>query len=156
LKNDRFLIGILVGVFLIILLSLGAYMIRQNSNMVLPEDQPEGVVNNYILALYDKDYEKAYAYLATGDFKPTLEAFRQAFISGSLNLGYVSMKIGETVVSDQQATVYLTFIHGSNGPFSEPYREQQIALLVLENGAWKISSLPYPLWNWDWYQEVPK
>jgi len=156
LKNDRFLIGILIGIVLIIVAALGAFFLRQNANTYLPEDTPNGIVNNYILALYDQDYEKAYSYLAEGELKPSFDTFRQAFVSGSLYLGNVSFKISETSESQKQATVYLTYIYSASGPFNEPYRESQMATLVLENGIWKITNMPYPLWNWDWYQEVPQ
>ena len=152
MKNDRFLTGILIGIGVIILLAVGIFFIRQDTSTYISEDTPAGVVNNYVLAIYRQDYEKAYGYLAEADSKPDFEQFRQAFTSANLNLGDASLKIGESSIQIDQATVYLTIIHRSNGPFGEPYREPQNASLVLQNGAWKLTSMPYPYWNWDWFQ----
>ena len=29
------------------------------------------------------------------------------------------------------------------------------ALREGQNGAWRISNMPYPYWGWDWYQPTP-
>lgn len=152
MKNDRFLTGIFIGIGVIILLAVGIFFLRQDTSTYVAEDNPDGVVHNYVLAIYHQDYEKAYGYLAEADLKPDFEQFRQAFTSINLNLGDASLKIGESSIQLDQATVYLTIIRQSNGPFGEPYREPQSASLVLQNGVWKLTSMPYPYWNWDWFQ----
>jgi len=64
--------------------------------------------------------------------------------------------VGEATVDESGiATVNVTVIRTSGGLFSNINREPQIALLRQENGAWKITSIPYPFWGWDWYQETP-
>ena len=41
--------------------------------------------------------------------------------------------------------------------FSTGYRDTQRAILVMQNGAWKISSMPqYNFFDYNWYQETPK
>jgi len=152
MKNDRFLTGIFIGIGVIILLALGVFFMRQNTSTYIAEDTPAGIVHNYVLAIYQQDYQKAYSYLAEAELKPDYELFRQAFVSINLNLGNSSLKIGESSIQLDQATVYLSIIHQSNGPFGEPYREPQSASLVLQNGLWKLNSMPYPYWNWDWFQ----
>jgi len=152
MKNDRFFSSILIGIGVIILIAFAAFFLRNAKVTYLPEDTPSGVVNNYVLALYQQDYQKAYGYLADLDLKPTFEQFQQAFISNSLNLGNISLQINSESVFENNATVFLNMSHTNTGPFSEPYRETQNAALRLQNGAWKISNLPYPFWNWDWYQ----
>ncbi len=43
-------------------------------------------------------------------------------------------------------------IYGDSGPFVDTNRSPGSALLVRDpSGAWKIISLPYPFWGYDWY-----
>ena len=86
MKNDRFLIGILIGVGLLAVLALGVFLVRQGSQAYAPEDTPAGVVNNYILAASRGDYVRAYSYLAQLNTQtlPTMAAFQASF----LNLRY--------------------------------------------------------------------
>ena len=79
MKQDRFLTGILVGIGLLVVVALVVFFTRKNSQTYVPDDTPEGVVHNYVLAVLDKDYEKAYGYLAELKYKPTYEEFRRAF-----------------------------------------------------------------------------
>ena len=152
MKNDRFFTAILIGIGVIILIAFGAFFLRNSRVEYIAEDTPSGVVNNYVLALYQQDYQKAYGYLADLELRPTFEQFQQAFLSNSLNLGNISLKIDSESIVQNNATVFLTMTHTNTGPFSEPFRETQNAALRLQNGVWKISNLPYPFWNWDWYQ----
>jgi uncharacterized protein YneF (UPF0154 family) len=152
MKNDRFLTAIFIGIGVIILLALGVFLLRQNTSTYIAEDNPAGIVHNYVLAIYQQDFQKAYTYLAEAEQKPDFEQFRQSFVSINLNLGDASLKINETSLQSDSATVYITIIRQSNGPFSEPYREPQTAILVKQNGQWKLTSMPYPYWNWDWFQ----
>jgi hypothetical protein len=60
--NDRFLFGMVI--FIVLLLGttfLIAYTRPQS--VYQPEDTPQGVVHNYLLALQNQDYERAYSYL---------------------------------------------------------------------------------------------
>ena len=44
----------------------------------------------------------------------------------------------------------------SVGPFNNFGRYTDSGQLKKENGEWKIVSLPYPLWSWNWYTEDVK
>jgi len=61
--NDRFLIGIVVGVLLLVVVSF-VVVLRRPSPSYRPDDTPEGAVHNYLLALRQGEYERAYSYLA--------------------------------------------------------------------------------------------
>ena len=55
------------------------------------------------------------------------------------------------------ATVEVTLVYNPTDPFSTGYRDTQRAILVKQNGAWKISSMPqYNFFDYNWYQEMPK
>jgi hypothetical protein len=156
MKKDRFLVGILLGIVLLIVISLVLFFTRQPGKEYRAEDVPEGVLSNYVTALEKKDYNRAYAYLAEKQGKPDLSTFRQAFLSNQLNLDYVSLGIG-TIVSSSPDEVFvdITILHSGRSPFSDMNRENNRAQLVRQEGKWKITFLPYPFLMWDWYQPTP-
>ncbi len=152
MKNDRFFNGILVGIAAITVIAIAVYFLRQDRSQYLPEDTPAGVVNNFVLALYQQDYQKAYTYLAELENKPDIQQFRQSFLSYGAEISNVSSQVGETSINVDSATVYLIIIRQAGGLFSEPYRDSQPAQLLLQAGKWKISNMPYPYWDYSWYQ----
>ncbi len=156
MKQDRFLTGILIGIGVLIVLALVVFFIRQPSASYVLEDTPEGMVHNYVLAVLNKDYQKAYGYLADLNQKPTYEAFRQAFAVGRLNPGMNGIKVGSADITGDTATVDVTMVNASCDPFSSGVNDLGRAQLLLQNGAWKISSLPaYNVWDSSWYQIPP-
>jgi hypothetical protein len=157
MKQDRFLMGILIGIGVLIIAALAVFFIRRDSQTYIAEDTPEGVVHNYIVAVLNKDYEKAYGYLAELDHKPTYEEFRNAFVTGSVNPQNSAVDVGESEVTGDDAYVEVSMIYNPSDPFSSGYRDVQRAILVRQVGAWKLSSMPaYYLWDYSWYQEPPQ
>lgn len=157
MKQDRFLTGILVGIAVLVVVALAVFFIRKDTQEYVSEDVPEGVVHNYVLAVLNGDYEKAYGYLADLDHKPTYEQFRNAFIQGIVNPNNSAVDIGQSEVSTDTASVEVALIYNPSDPFSTGYRDVQRAVLVKEGGAWKLSAMPtYYYWDYSWYQELPK
>ena len=123
----------------------------------MSEDTPEGVVHNYVLAVLNKDYEKAYGYLADLENKPTFNEFRRAFLNGEVNPDNQAVDIGESEIFGDTATVDIALIYNPSDPFSSGYRNMQSAQLLKQNGAWKLTLMPqYNLWGYNWYMEEPK
>lgn len=157
MKQDRFLTGILIGIGVLVVAALAVFFTRRDSQTYVSDDTPQGVVHNYVVAVLEKDYQKAYGYLADLDNKPEYDAFRQAFLSGNVNTSGAAVDIGEAEINGDEAYVEVALIYNPSDPFSTGYRDIQRAGLVLQNGAWKISSMPtYYFWDYSWYQEVPK
>jgi hypothetical protein len=157
MKQDRFLTGILAGIVVLVVIALAVFFLRQGSQSYISEDVPEGVVHNYVLAVLNDDYEKAYKYLADLDNKPTYEQFRDAFLTGVVNPNNSAVDIGTSEVTADTASVEVALIYNPSDPFSTGYRDVQRAVLVRQNGAWKLSSMPgYYFWYYNWYQELPK
>lgn len=157
MKQDRFLTGILVGIAVLVVIALVVFFLRQNSQSYISEASPEGVVHNYVLAVLQGDYKKAYDYLADLDHKPTYEQFKEAFLSGGINPNNAAIDIGAAEISEETASVEVALVYSPSDPFSSGYRNVQRALLVKQGGTWKISSMPgYYLWDYNWYQEPPK
>lgn len=153
MKQDKFLTGILIGIGALILLALVLFFTRQERREYVADTTPEGVVHNYVLAVLNKDYQKAYGYLADLENKPTYEDFRRSFFDGTVNPSSVGVEIGEVETHENEAIVSLTLYYSNTDPFSTRYGSPDRALLVKQNGAWKLSSMPYNFWDYRWYQE---
>ncbi len=155
MKQDRFLTGILIGIALLIVAALIVFFSRQKQATYVPDSTPEGVVHNYVLAILNKDYQKAYGYLADLDHKPTLDQFRQAFAVGRLTPGANDgIKLGKATVIGNDASVEVNMVNAPSDPFSSGYNNVGTAQLVKQNGAWKLSTMPaYNLWDYSWYQK---
>lgn len=157
MKQDRFLAGILIGIAALIVVALAVFLTRENKQAYSPEGTPEGVVHNYVLAVLNKDYQKAYGYLADLENKPSYDTFRHSFATGSLNPADTGVKIGSADVTGEDATVDVSMVNAPRDPFGGEYTNAGTAQLVMQNGVWKISSMPtYNLWDYSWYQAPPK
>lgn len=157
MKQDRFLIGILIGIAVLILAALAVFFTRQNQQTYSGTNTPSGVVHDYVLALLNKDYQKAYGYLADLENKPTFDEFRRTFVTGRLGSSSSGVRIGGVDVHGQDASVEVDMIYSPSDPFSTGYNNVGSAQLVKQNGVWKISSMPtYNLWDYSWYQPTPK
>ncbi len=157
MKQDRFLLGILIGIALLVVVAVGLFLARPDVQEYGPEDTPQDVVRNYVLALDKGDFLRAYGYLHEADWKPDYDQFRSAFLTRQLETSNTAIQIGEVRATDEDAVVDLVVIRGGSGPFGNVYRESTRALLEKdERGDWKIVNLPYPYWGWDWYISRPE
>ena len=156
MKQDRFLTGILIGIGVLILLALALFFTRQEKRDYVADNTPDGVVHNYVLAIINKDYKKAYSYLADLEHKPTYEEFRQSFFNGNVSSENVGAEVGAAEIDNDVATVEMTIYYSYSDPFSTNTGSSDRASLVLEDGAWKLSYMPYNFWAYNWYQEQPK
>lgn len=155
MKQDRFLTGILIGIAALILLALVVFFLRKDDLVYVDESTPQGVVQNYIVAVQKRDYEKAYAYLADLENKPTYEQFRESFFNNYISPSGVGVEILQTETSGDLATVGLAIIYNQSDPFAGSSRYVETARLERQAGAWKIKQLPYQFWAYDWYQPTP-
>ena len=155
MKQDKFLIGILIGIGALVVLALTLFFTRQGKVEYMTDATPEGVTHNYLLALVNKDYQKAYGYLAGLDNKPTYEEFRQSFLSGNTNPDSAGADVGAAQIDQDVASVELTVYYSYNDPFSANTGSSDRSSLVLQDGVWKITYMPYSFWGYDWYQMKP-
>ena len=156
MKQDRFLLAILIFIGVLVIAALGLFLVRNQAPQYSEDDSPSGVLYNYALALQQRDYERAYSYLADNQDKPTYDSFRQAFISSQLDTSTNALHIGD--IQDQnngEAWVNVTVEYAGSDLFNSGWSSPGQALLEQQDGAWKISSLPVPYWGWDWYQVLP-
>jgi hypothetical protein len=154
MKQDKFLTGILIGIGVLIVLALALFFIRKDTKQYTSDDTPEGVVYNYLLAVFKRDYEKAYTYLADLKNKPTYEEFRKSFFNGNINPGDAGVDVGTVELNGDEAIVIISVVHAPSDPFSGGYENTDRALLVKQGGKWKLSAMPaYSFWDYNWYTE---
>ena len=137
MKQDRFLLGILVGIGVLVVVALALFFTRQDTQEYVDDNTPEGVVHNYSLAVYQEDYEKAYGYLGDAKNKPTFNEFHKAFFNHYVDPRSVGLEIGESKITGEEAFVTLYLIYNPSDPFSSGYRGTEMARLERQNGEWK-------------------
>ena len=153
MRQDRFLLAIVGGIAVVVIASLLIFFTRSRQVDYLDDDSPQAVTQNYILAIHRQDYERAYAYLAEGEQKPSYEQFRQFFFNQANTIPNTSVQIASADVSGDEAQVRLSVLHGGGGLLSDPYREAAVAVLERDSSGWKLVQMPYPYASWDWFQE---
>ncbi len=156
MKKDRFLNGIIIGIGVLILIAILLFFFRQQKAEYRSDDTPANVVHNYILAIVERDYERAYSYLIDAPEKPDLSLFQQELLRTSNDIKQMNVSIGETFIEGENATVQLGMLQSYQGSFNNPARYPDSAQLKKVNGDWKIISMPYPFWSWNWYTENVK
>jgi hypothetical protein len=135
------IIGLLVAAVLIL------FFVRRNSQAYQPEDTPEGVLHNYVLALNLEDYEKAYGYIALSDFKPDLAEYKREMAAKRPQLLQTSIRILSVQIEENQAEITLSTTREEVEPFEQPRSYNQKAMLIFQDGAWQLAQMPYFLWH---------
>jgi len=156
LKQDRFLIGILIGIGLLVAAALILFFMRRGEAQYTSENTPQGIIQNYVLALQKKDFEKAYGYLAEAEGKPKFNLFREFFVSSFESYNRAGLTFGTSSETGDTAFVTVIIQQNYGGPFSEMSRNNQTVDMVKQNDIWKIRRFPYPFWGYDWYENAPK
>ncbi len=156
MKQDRFLIGILVGIAVLVVIALTLFFIRRSEARYTTDDTPQGVIQNYVLALQKKEFEKAYAYLQEGKNKPDFAKFREYFITSFESYNRAGLTFGTSSITGDSAFVTVIIQRNYGGPFVERSTFNETVDLVRQNNAWKIRRFPNPFWGYDWYDENQK
>jgi hypothetical protein len=156
MKHDRFLMGILIFIGVLVLAALALFFVRNEKPAYGAENTPEGVLYNYAVALQLHDYPRAYGYLARKDNQPTYTTFYQAFLTRQLDTSTSALQIGNVqMLTIDQAWVNVTIQSVGSGLLNNGGSNTDKGTLEKQNGAWKITFLPNPFWGYDWYQPTP-
>jgi hypothetical protein len=157
-STDKFLIGIVVGIIVLVGVAFAVALWRPKPTYQ-PEDTPEGVAHNYLFALQQKDYTRAYGYLS-----PTLEGYpasaekfaddldEYAWQIQNLNDESTTLSVEKADITDDRAVVSVKETHFYQGGLfdSNQYTTTFDVTLRRENGVWKIiASDPYWAPCWD-------
>ena len=155
MRKDRFLLSILIGLVILAIAATIVVLSRSHQEGYVDDSTPAGVVHNYILALQMDDVQLAYSYLAEMDLKPTLSEFRSLGAYSHRSSQSASVRLGETYVDGDEATVELVVLNLRPGAFlfDEISERNEVALLVRQNASWRLTQLPYEFWTYEWYRE---
>ena len=142
---------IIISILAIVTISL-VLLTKGNDVTLLPENTPQGTVQRYLIAVQEKNYQKAYNYLLF-DSSHRIKTYDD----------WLRMEIGEPRISNQstwKATLGKTTQNGDNatvevtidtirprGPFEDSLRSQQIIFQLSKiDGTWFITSPTYIYW----------
>ncbi|MCS7011697.1 MAG: hypothetical protein N2049_04515 [Anaerolineales bacterium] len=153
MKQDRFLIGILIFIGTLVIAALALFFVQKEIRDYRPGSEPADVVYNYALAIQKGDFERAYSYLADGKNKPSYEYFLQNFRYATLD---AALEIQSTRVEGKEAWVDVMLHYAGSGPFDSGWSSPDAARLVRQQGEWKLLYVPAPYWGWDWFQPTPE
>lgn len=143
---DKFPIFFILGILVILIITF-IILLRSPKPTYTDDSNPQGVIFNYILALKNSDYEKAWSYLS-----PTLEEFprnaerfqqmvsRNSYQFSNLNNDLI-LKFGTTQRVGNRATVtVIQTIFYNSGLFSRKEYTRSFSMdLVYQNNQWKIT-----------------
>jgi hypothetical protein len=152
-RPDWFLGGILIGIGVVVAAALILFFLRDMPMDYVDDSRPEGVCHNYILALQRQDYQKAYEYLLDSPDKPSFEVFMKHWEPyQEAEIRNYAVAVGEARITevDQTAIVSLIVTRSRRDPFDPTDRWTESAGLVNQNGVWKLTSMPYPFWDYGW------
>jgi len=153
MKQDKFLIGIISGVVLLVAIALVVFFTRQELvKDYQAEDQPKAVVFNYLLALDKGEFDKAYGYISEISGKPTLAQFRQTMAMNKSQFMVNAVDVTDQSIDGELAYVYTVTTTPGGGLFNEGYKSTENATLELIGGKWRIISMPYLYWSYEWNQ----
>ncbi len=147
-NTDKYLLGIVIGSVVLVITSI--FMVRS-----IPEPSyksklsPEGVSHNYLLALQQGDYTRAYSYLSMqlDGYPESSDAFEDLVLDypGHFMIDEndnVQLQVIEVDIEGDSARVRIRETHFySGGIFSDGYDSRTFRMkLQLDSDGWKIIS----------------
>jgi hypothetical protein len=158
-KTDKILIGIVSGIILLVVVAF-IFALNKPKPTYQAEDEPGGVAFNYLFALQQKDYERAYSYLSPSmkGYPKDTDAFMDDIRDRSwsfrgLNDSSTTLEVDSVSINGKRADVKIQETHFyegdlfNSGQYSNTF---DITLRQDENGQWKIvESDSYWLYCWS-------
>ncbi len=139
-----------VATFVIVLLAGGvatALVTGRGGTELLPSDSPEGVVQRYLVALRDEDYEGAYNYLSSDLQRDcSYDYFLKGASYTEIGEGQVTLESVRTADGRAQVKARGTVLE-PGGLFGASESSQDWTFhLKLEDGRWRLVGIPYTAW----------
>ena len=148
-STDKFLIGIVAGIVLLIVIALVATLTRPEP-VYQAKDTPEGVAHNYLLALQKRDYERAYGYLSPVlmSYPASADEFAEHVLDNSRNFRLdtdTALEIESTTVISSLAMVSVRESYFRAGDLFDSGQHIRVFEMKLQfvDSAWKIADSDY-------------
>ena len=146
MKSNRWLliIGIIIAVLAIGTTTL--VLTLKNNSALLPENTPDGVVQRYIIALKNNDYQAAYDYLTAATKTRVPYAQWKPVIYSGPDKPTWQVTLGKPAVAGNTATLDVVIDRFTNGVGilnNSVYSQTVTFQLEMETGKWKISQPDY-------------
>ena len=144
-----FISAIVIGLLVIATVTL-VLLTKGNKVTLLPENSPQGTVQRYLMAIQEKDYQKAFGYLS---FSPMdkITTYNDWILTVGAPQSRQSVwkaTLGKITLNNDNATVEVTidtFYPG--GLFGDSQYSRQIDFLLIKtNNSWFITSPTYIYW----------
>lgn len=144
-NSNRLLIGIVIGSVVLMGIALAVVLLQPKQDY-LPEDSPEGIAHNYLFALQQGEYQRAYSYLSRKlpGYPLNLEIFTENVEDNTYQFRLdedTTLRVDSVTINDDKATVLMNeTIFYSEGIFgSGDYTSDFKIKLQLEDSDWKIT-----------------
>ena len=155
-STDRFLIGIVAGVIALVVIAFAVAYLRP-APAYRAGSEPADVAHNYLLALQQGDYERAYGYLLPSlpGYPDSAEAFAEHTRKYTWNIRpddlSATLQVEDARLTGNRATVRVRETRfNQNGLFqSEQYQSTFEVRLLRSQGVWRISGAD-SFWVWCW------
>jgi hypothetical protein len=138
------------GILVIATVSL-VLLTKGNEVALLPENTPQGIVQRYLIAVQEKNYQNAFSYIS---FDPAekIQTYNDwiGMVGGPQMSNQSEWKatLGKTTQNGDNATVEITIdTLRPGGPFANSMSSQQIVFQLIKiDGKWLIRSPTYIYW----------
>jgi len=146
-KTDKILIGIVAGIVLLVVVAF-VVALSNPKPAYQAEDTPEGVAFNYLFALQQKDYERAYGYLSRSiaGYPRDADAFtddirRYSWTFSRLEDSSITLEVESSVITGKRADVKIRETRFYGGELFNNGQSTSIFSMTLRqdgNRQWKI------------------
>ena len=148
------------AVILLAIVAVVIALVTGGGERLLSEGSPEGMVQRFLLTMEEGDYKEAYDYLGA-ELKDNCiyDDFLDQRNRGKIEEIQASLVRTDTFDDRAEVTVAITQFRTS-GPFLDPFESrtnsyQQTYLLRQEEGQWRLSHMPWPVY-WCPRPEPPR
>jgi hypothetical protein len=150
-SSSRFLLGFGVLILVIVAISVIIAVIGSNQPVkILPENSPEGTVQRFLTAVRDRDYTKAYDFLAPQagtDKTNTLDQWVSSTQNSRNSTSSWTASIVKSTVNDDNASVDVVIeVFRPNGPLNDPVSSNNVTFLLQKAGDVWLIQQPIDLW----------
>lgn len=139
-RNPNLVLVVLVA--LITIISIIVVIISSNRpTLEFDANSPQAVTQSYLVAIFDEDFDQAAQY-----FEATSECdasnLDKAYFDKSARINLL-----EADVTEDRARVKVMIEYLSSDLFNNYYTEETVFRLLKEDGDWKLTGIPWPLYE---------